>query len=165
MIQFCSGNLRSAGCSMPGCSLLELPVLGIRVFRLLQLAPCKMTLPWCVSLGAPPQACSRDLSEVRGEKAQQSLATWHVATGTTFYSHRNALHLREGKEVGSIWWKRICEVTLESTQGEEEGGLECLGHTRMPTSSLCLRNMLLFLWLFQNQKPLPQLNKKVRLFI
>lgn len=124
MIQFCSGDLRSAGCSMPGCSLLELPVLGIPVFRLLQLAPCKMTLPWCVSLGAPPQACSRDLSEVRGVKAQQSLATWHVATGTTFYSHRNALHLREGKEVGSIWWKRICEVTLESTQGEEEGGLD-----------------------------------------
>lgn len=88
-------------CSMPGCSLLELLVLDIHVSRLLQLAPCKMTLLWCVSLGEPPQACSCDLSEVRGEKAQKPLVTWHSATGTTFYSHRNALHLRERKEVGS----------------------------------------------------------------
>lgn len=73
-----------------------------------------------MSLGEPPQACSRDLSEVKGEKVQKPLATWHSATGTTFYSHGNALHLREGKEVGSIWRKKSCDVTLESTEGEEE---------------------------------------------
>ena len=38
-------------CPVPGCSLLELLVLGICVLMLLQLAPCKMMLLPCVSLG------------------------------------------------------------------------------------------------------------------
>lgn len=100
---------------MPGCSLLELPVLGICVLTLLQLAPCKMILS-CMSLGCA--TTSLFPWSQGGERRESTEAWWDLAQ---CHSHGVLWANSSHRSIPDIkTWRKSLPHERESTKSHEK---------------------------------------------
>lgn len=105
-------------CPMPGCSLLELLVLGICLLTVLQLALSKVILLSCMSLGCAttsvfPWSRGGERRESRGLMRPGTVSLTTSSMGQS----QSQEHLRsQDVKVDSATLKGVYKVTLKSTQ-------------------------------------------------